>query len=612
MPSGSGSDGRGPTPIAGRSRRSFLQLLGLGGATAVAGCSAPDRNGAPTEDAEAIEYVEGTPTGTQTLNFLSVDDMPSANRIQLALDGAYAITPEQETFPLWADITSDEGRVYTVELRDNLRWGAGYGQMTAEDWVYMITEVYQADSNWAGYPNPGDWRQQGEPIPVEKTGPRSFEIRLQSVDPAFPLRPIMWGAFCMPKEIIARYRPDEDQDGLAQDEEVQTLAYAGNLGPYSFERWNRESEFVATRNEEYYLREVDDVPDEWQNAPYFDAYTYEVVPEESTRLSALRSGELTATDIPETRVEQFEGRDDVDVKVFPQAYMTSLIYNQRANGSFYEALRKPGVRRALAHAVDKRTLVDDVLRGYATVAHTFQPTFSRWYSDEQVTEYGVGDTYNHDRARELLREHFGSTPYRYDGDRVVDAEGEQLTLDLVFAQGSQTVETTAQYVAREYDAIGIDVNVTGKQYGTLVEHHLYNSWQGDGDPPWDAGPYNGGPRDQSLSQEPWDLILGITFNTYPRTPSSIQGFTLERGGINFYGYHPETDFASLFETATSTVDEAARRGTLAEIFGALSAEQPFNFLNMGVEVVGYDTAVAGPEEVFGYSWDQNTWRLGQQ
>jgi peptide/nickel transport system substrate-binding protein len=617
MPSGTDPVAGGPTDRAARSRRSFLSLLGLGGAATLAGCNAPGGGGGTPDGSvttgdgapERPHYVEGTATGTQTLNFLSVDDTPSANRVALALDGAYAITPDQEIFPLWADVSTDEGRVYTVELREGLEWGAGYGGMTAEDWVYMITEVFQADPNWAGFPNPGDWRRGGEPIPVEKTGTRSFEIRLPSVDPAFPLRPIMWGAFCMPKGLIERYRPDGDQEGLQRDEEVQTLAYAGNLGPYSFERWDRGSAFVAVRNDDYYLREAEDVPEEWREAPYFDSYTYRVVPEESSRLSALRSGELTATDVPETRVEQLEGLDDVDVRVFPQAYMTSLVYNQRANGSFYEALRKPAVRRALAHAVDKRSIVEDVLRGYATVAHTFQPTFSKWYADDEVTEYGVGDAYSHERARELLAANLGSTPYRYDGDRVVDEEGEQVTLDLVFAQGSQAVETTAQIVAREYDAIGLDVELSGKQYGTLVEQHLYNGWQGDGEPPWEAGPYNGGPRDGSVSQRPWDLVLGITFNTYPRTPSAIRGFTVERGGINFYGYVPETDFASLFETATGTVEADARRETFEEIFGALSAEQPFNFLNMGVEIVGYDSAVEGPEEVFGHTWDRNTWRL---
>ncbi|WP_049987608.1 ABC transporter substrate-binding protein [Halobellus rufus] len=617
MPSGTNLDDLGSTP-RGRSRRSFLSLLGLGGAASLAGCgssgtdASASTEGSPDGDGvdDRPDYVEGTATGTRTLNFLSVDDEPSLNRVQLALDGPYAVTPEQEIFPLWADMSTDEGRVYTVELRDGLEWGAGYGPMTADDWIYTITEVFQADPNWAGFPNAGQWRQNGEPIPVEKTGPRSFEIRLQSVDPAFPLRPVMWGQPCMPKALIERYRPDEDQEGLQQDEDVQTLAYAGNLGPYRFERWNRESEFVAVRNDEYYLREADDVPEAWRDAPYFDSYTYEVVPEESTRLSALRTGELTATDVPETRVEQFEDRDDIDVKVFPQAYMTSLIYNQRANGSFYEALREPSVRRALAHAVDKRAIVDEILRGYGNVAHTFQPTFSKWYADGEVTEYGVGDAYSHERAREFLESGLDATPYRYDGERVVDDDGEQVTLKLVFAQGSQSVRTTAQLVAQEYDAVGLDVELTGKEYATLVEHHLYNGWQGDDDPPWNAGPYNGGPRDGSLSQEPWDLILGVTFNTYPRTPSSIRGFTVERGGTNFYGYVPETDFASLFERATSTVDDAERRETLSEIFGALSAEQPFNFLNMGVEIVGYDSAVRGPEEVFGYTWDRNTWRLG--
>lgn len=602
---GDRSGDAGPSALASRSRRSFLHLLGLSGATAVAGCSSSQGDGTSDE----THYVDGTSTGTQTLNFLSVNDTPSANRIQLVLDGAYAITPEQEIFPLWADISTDEGRVYTVELRDGLEWGADYGSMTAEDWVYMITEVFQADSNWANYPTPGEWQRAGEPIPVEKTGRRTFEVRLPEPDPAFPLRPVLWGAFCMPKGLIEQYRPAEDQEGLAQDEAVQTLAYAGNLGPYTFERWERGSSFVATRNEEYYLREVDDVPDEWQNAPYFDSYTYRVVPEESTRLSALRSGELTATDLPASRVEQFEGLDDVAVKVFPQAYMTSLIYNQRANGSFYEALRKPAVRRALAHAVDKRQIVEDVRRGYATVAHTFQPTFSKWYADEAVRELGVGETYSHERARELLRDNLDGTPYRYEGDRVVDDADEPVTLDLVFAQGSQPIQTIAELVAQEYDAVGIDVELTGKQYGSIVEQHLYNSWQGDGDPPWDAGPYNGGPRDQSVSSRPWDLILGITFNTYPRTPTSIRGFSVRRGGTNFYGYHPETDFASLFETASSTVDEAERRAALAEVFGALSVEQPFNFLHMGVGIVGYDSAIRGPEETFGYSWDRNTWRL---
>ena len=58
-----------------------------------------------------------------------------------------------------------------------------------------------------------------------------------------------------------KYRDNEDLEGFKSDEEVQSLSYTGNLGPYTFENWKREDEFVATRNENYYMRDVDDAPE---------------------------------------------------------------------------------------------------------------------------------------------------------------------------------------------------------------------------------------------------------------------------------------------------------------------------------------------------------------
>lgn len=614
-------------------RRNFLKTLGVAGIGGLAGCGGDTSQETTTqttttqsdetttttteEPSRTIggSYVSGSGTDAQSLNFLSIADGESSDRIGLTLDGAYAITTDLEVFPLWADISTEDGKTYTVELRDNLQWGAGYGQMTADDWVYMIKEVFQADPNWAGYPNPGDWKRDGKPIPVEKTGKLTFDIKLPSVDPAFPLKPIMWGAYCMPKGIIEKYRPDEDVDGLKQDQEIQTLAYSGNLGPYNYENWARESEFVATRNDDYYMHDVDDVPEAWTRAPYFEDFTYKVIPEESTRLNALKAGELTATGIPETKVKQFEDLDDISINVAPQPYMTSLIYNQRANGNFYEVLRKKEARQALARAVNKNAIVDQILRGYATVGHTFQPTFSKWYSDESVVQTGVGDEYGAEKARQMLEPTLSGTPYSYDGDRIVDENGEQVTLQLVYSQGTDTTKTMSQFIAQEYDKIGLNVELSAVQFNTMLSKYAQNSVKNNpdynGEPDWNRGPFNAGPRDQSVSQEPWDLMTGIIFNTYPRTPSSTRTFAIEKGGINYYGYVPETDFNALYDDAETTVDEAARKDIYADIFGALSKEQPFNFLNMGVSIAGYDARVQGPSEEFGYGWDSNTWYFKQ-
>lgn len=630
MPSGSTDpDAEGPKELLFPNRRGMLKVLGLSGATALAGCTggggqdtttteAPttttsddstDTTTTTTEEQRQVQgdYISGSSTDAESLNFLSIADAPSGNRIGLALDGAYAITTELEVFPLWADISSDDGRVYTIELRDNLQWGAGYGQMTADDWIYMIQEVFQADPNWAGYPNQSDWMRQGEPIPVEKTSKLSFEIQLPEIDPAFPLKPVMWGQECMPQGIIEKYRPDEDQEGLEQDEEIQTLAYGGNLGPYVFDTWDREAKFVATRNDEYYMQDASDVPEAWTGAPYFNTYTYQVIPEESTRLAALKEGEITATGIPETKVQQFEGDDSINVNVAPQPYITLLIYNMRGNGNFYEAFRKPSVRRALAHAVDKRAIADNILRGYATVAHTFQPKFSKWYSDDQVQQYGVGDTFGADMARSKLETALGDTPYSYDGDTIVDGDGDPVKLNLVFAQGTKTTETMSQFIAQQYGQIGLDVSLKGVQFNTLLSKYAQNSWTGDGEPSFNAGPFNAGPRDQAVSEESWDLMTGIIFNTYPRTPSSTKGFMIKEGGINYYGYYPEADFNSLFSEASSEPDEARRKEIYAEIFGKLSNEQPWNFLNMGVSIAGYQSNVVGPVEEFGNGWDYQSW-----
>jgi peptide/nickel transport system substrate-binding protein len=314
------------------------------------------------------------------------------------MDGAYALDNDDEFVPRWIESydTADK-RTYEFVLRDGLRWGGDYGQMTADDWVYYIREVHQAESNWAGDVNTSDWFRNDEPIPVEKTGRLSFELQLPEVDPDFVMKPVMWGAYCMPRALVEPYREEEDGEGLNQDEAVQTLAYAsGTLGPYAFDRWDRESVFVATRNEAYY-----GAGDLFEGeAPYFDRRSYQVFGEESTRLSAFTTGEITSTDLPPKRAAEFEEAAGTKVVRVPSAFCGMLVYNQRANG--WAPMRERGVRQALTTAIDKRTVVEQINRGFAEPAFTHQPEYSRWFSDEKVTRFGHGESYGTARAQRLL------------------------------------------------------------------------------------------------------------------------------------------------------------------------------------------------------------------
>lgn len=590
-------------PLRLPGRRDFLALLGLAGTAGLAGC-----NFGGTQSATATQWVEGSSTDAESLLWIQVADAASAARVGTALDGAYAITTDDEVFPLWLDISTDDQRVYECRLREGLHWSDPYGPMTAEDWVYTIQEVFQAPDNWAGYANQGSWRRNGEFVPVVKTGRRTFEIRLPEPDSAFPLRPILWGSFCLPRGLLEQYVPDRDVEGLKRDREIQTLAYSGNLGPYRFERWDRESQFVATRNPDYYMHDATDVPETWQQAPYFDRFVFEVIPEESTRLSALQTGEVTTSDIPSSKVSQFESLPSVRVLQAPQPYNLLLVYNQRANG--WRPFRQQGVRQALSWVVDKRAIADSILRGHAAVAHTFQPQWSDWYDDSAVRQTGVGDRYDPAEARDRLVEALPSG-YGYDGSDLVGPDGQQVRLTLVYPIGTQSTKTTVEYIAQTYETVGIDVSLDGVQFNTLLRKYAQNSYRGQGSPPWQAGPFNAGPRDAATSQESWDLMYGIAFNTYPRSPTDTRGFWERRGDTNFFGYHPGTDTESLFDTAATATDDAVRQQALTEVFGVLSREQPCNFLTFETSITGYRDEITGfgPTE-FGFGWNSTTWKAG--
>lgn len=357
------------------------------------------------------EWASGATTDAETLFFPEINDVPSGNRVGLTLDGAYQVDENNEIQPLWMDIEdSGDSQVYVCTLRDNLEWSEEYGSMTAEDWVYQIENVHTIDGGedhpWDEETPPStqtsDWSQVAN---VEATGELEFQLELEAVNPAFPLEPVLWGAYCAPKGLYEKYVPSAED--LRQSQEFNELTFTGNLGPYKFERWERQAEFVATRNDDYYMQaHADEMGEEWADAPYTEEYTYRVISEQATRLEALRQGEITSTGIPPDRFEDFNDLGEVDVYQIPQPFLSIVAYNQRANG--WDPLRTREVRQALSMSVDKRQVTEQIYRGLAEWTHTFQPRWSQWYDDSQVTPFGVDDSYDTAGARRMLAEHTGS------------------------------------------------------------------------------------------------------------------------------------------------------------------------------------------------------------
>jgi peptide/nickel transport system substrate-binding protein len=356
-------------------------------------------------------YTEGAASGAKTLNPIRSNDTSSDARIGLTMDGAYSLNNENEFAGRWFESyeANDALDTYTFTLRDNLQWGGDYGQMTAEDWVYYIQNVRQAEPNWSGDVNHGDWFRNGEPIEVSAPSELELQVSLPDTDPAFVKKPVLWGAYCLPKGLVQPYYERvQDASGeeakaaigneLNESEEIQTLAYTGNLGPFNFERWDRTSVFVSSRNPDYYGAGTVFAED----APYFEQSSIQVFGEQSTRLAALRTGEIDLTGIPPAQLQEFESNSDVNVVKWPTAFCNMLVYNQRANG--WAELRKQKVRQAISMAISKTTIADQINRGTATPAYTHQPEYSQWFDDSKVTRFGGPNSTSIGGAQRLLAE----------------------------------------------------------------------------------------------------------------------------------------------------------------------------------------------------------------
>jgi peptide/nickel transport system substrate-binding protein len=255
--------------------------------------------------------------------------------------------------------------------------------------------------------NHSDWFVGGEPIEVSAPSELELQVSLPDTDPAFVKKPKLWGAYCMPKGLVQPYYERvQDASGeeeataigneLNESEEVQTLAYSGNLGPFDFERWDRTSVFVSTKNPDYYAAGTVFAED----VPYFEQSQIQVFGEQSTRLAALRTGEIDYTTLPPAQVQEFEDNGDVNVVKVPSAFCNMLVYNQRANG--WSELRKPEVRQALSMAVSKTTIADQINRGAASPAFTHQPEFSQWFDNSKVTRFGGPDSTSIGGAQRML------------------------------------------------------------------------------------------------------------------------------------------------------------------------------------------------------------------
>lgn len=184
--------------------------------------------------------------------------------------------------------------------------------------------------------------------------------------------------------------------------------------------------------------ELDAFPGYFRGAPAARKVIFKAVPETSTRVAGLLSGEFDiVTDIPPDQLPVIDNAKGVKTVGGPILNHRLLIYNQ--DGANAERMKDVHLRRALSLAIDRQLMVDTIWGGRTVVPRGHQwPEFGETFVDRAIPEYSL----------EKAKAELAQSSYK----------GETLQYPLVpyYTNGVPYAETMAQMWA----AAGINVKVT--------------------------------------------------------------------------------------------------------------------------------------------------------
>ncbi len=441
----------------------------------------------------------------------------------------------------------DDGRLLRFTLRKGILWEDGV-ELTAADveFTYKLMIDKATPTAYAeDFLAVKDFRV---------TGKYSFEVEYEK---PFARALMTWMQDILPAHLLAGVH---GADLLASPLNRKPLS----AGPYVLKEWEAGSRLVFEANPRYF-----------EGSPYIRRVVYRVIPDMATSFLELKAGNLDMLGLsPQQYTRQTSGgawdTDWAKYKYLSFGY-TYLGYNLKH--PFFADRR---VRVALAHAIDKESIVKGVLlgEGMPTIG-PYKP--GTWVYNDKIKDY----PFSPDTAKAMLAEAgFADS----DNDGILDKDGKPFEFTILTNQGNEQRIKTATIIQQQLAVIGIKVQIRTVEWAAFIKEFVHTG-------NFDA------------------LILGWNILQDPDLYDVWHSSKVGNGGLNFTGFsNPEVD--KLLDEARSTLDQAERKVLYDRFQEILHAEQPYCFLYVpqaltivNKRIRGIKPAPAGLTYNFNKWWD---------
>ena len=414
------------------------------------------------------------------------------------------LEPRERLAAKWAQ--SPDGKTLIFHLRPGVTWhdGKPFG---ADDVVFTVEQIRSAKvpSNWSGYLASVDKVEAVDPLTVKVTYKEPYGPALAT-----------WTFGIIPKHLFA------GKDLSTTDANQAPIG----TGPFKFVRWTPKKSIVLEANAAW-----------WDGRPYLDKIeiVFDAAPDE---LAALRAGRLDFAEI--TRPDDWSG--EAETPEFREKYEVTEVEETSFFVVAWNCQRKPfsdrRVRVALAHALDRPRVIEDVLNGAGhALSGPFYPTM--WGADPAIAPWP------HDPAKAAAGlDEAGLRPR---------GTGARFTVELIVLEarrGAPFDEMMAVFRA-DLGAVGVDLKVTYLSPADFVARLTRHDF--------DAAFYQWIP--DIADPDPYVLLHS----------------TQAKNGANYAGWaNAEAD--KLLDAGHRSADRADRKKVYQALHAIVHAEEPYTFL----------------------------------
>ncbi|EGL18053.1 MULTISPECIES: ABC transporter substrate-binding protein [unclassified Paenibacillus] len=530
----------------------FMTGLSACGAPAASPASSPNPGGEPGKGANSGEktvYI-GIVNAPITLSQINDQgDSASDNVIALLNDSLLNLNEKFEFTPKLAEsVETKDNQTFVVKLNPSAKWNDGKPFTTADVAFTLQTALHPKVETYfklnfiEGLNNAGKLEEGKTEISGLKiVDDRTFEVRTKTpVDPLLFKERFGTKVFFLPKHILKDVPP----------EQIATHPYFQKpevtIGAFKFANFVKGQYTEVVKNPNYYLPPAK-----------LDKIFIKVLPA-ANLVAQLQTGEIHMNSlpvglIPITEYEKVKALPNVELTTSNPSIPPELFFNT-AN------ISDSRVRQAFAYAINRKLIVDQLLKGQGEVIDGGIPSYHPNFNKD-IQPY----PYDPEKAKKLLQE------AKWDTNKPIQ---------FLIPVGNKVREQAADILVQNLQAVGLKVQVQKYDFATLI---------------------------QKVRKKEFDLTI---FNRdFYIEPSSY--FTLYKSdsSSNYYSYkNPKVD--ELITKGETESDPAKRRQIYNELQAVIHEDVPTLavYSEKRLLAVSKDVLVGKPRDIGMYN-NTNEWDL---